>query len=229
MANSTPKQLPPFLIADDAALDFLNSVAVPWGEEIEWIANGRDLLRWLEHAKLVSAAELKSFKDKSVQKEVDKVATQARDLREWFRGFIAAHAGHPIQPSALRELDDLNRILARDSSYRLIGLRGAADQNRIGHGLSLQWRHERHWRVPEDLLIPVAEAMGDLICRVDLASVKKCEGPSCTLWFHDVSKNHTRRWCSMAVCGNRAKAAAHRAKKRENWPRLRVNRNHDWV
>ncbi|MEL6323421.1 MAG: CGNR zinc finger domain-containing protein, partial [Pseudomonadota bacterium] len=36
------------------------------------------------------------------------------------------------------------------------------------------------------------------------------EGPTCTLYFHDVSKNHKRRWCSMDICGNRAKAAAHR-------------------
>ena len=66
----------------------------------------------------------------------------------------------------------------------------------------------------QDLLLPIAEAMGDLLCNVDFASVRKCESPACTLWFRDVSKNHTRRWCSMAICGNRAKAAAHRAKVR---------------
>lgn len=67
---------------------------------------------------------------------------------------------------------------------------------------------------PDALLLPLAEAMGDLICHADFEQVKICEGPTCTLWFNDVSKNHTRRWCSMAVCGNRAKAAAHRAKNR---------------
>ncbi|MFI6925053.1 CGNR zinc finger domain-containing protein [Nonomuraea spiralis] len=36
--------------------------------------------------------------------------------------------------------------------------------------------------------------------------LRKCANPSCVLWFLDVSKNGSRRWCSMEVCGNRAKA-----------------------
>jgi predicted RNA-binding Zn ribbon-like protein len=73
----------------------------------------------------------------------------------------------------------------------------------------------RHWRTPDALLLPIAEAMGDLVCRKDFRLVRRCQGPTCTLWFHDVSKAHARRWCSMAVCGNRAKAAAHRARSRQ--------------
>ncbi|GAA1528021.1 CGNR zinc finger domain-containing protein [Actinomadura kijaniata] len=37
--------------------------------------------------------------------------------------------------------------------------------------------------------------------------VRKCANPECVLWFHDVSKNGSRRWCSMEICGNRAKTA----------------------
>ena len=58
------------------------------------------------------------------------------------------------------------------------------------------------------------EAIGDLVCQKDFTLVRRCEGPTCTLWFLDVSKAHARRWCSMAVCGNRVKAAAHRARAR---------------
>ncbi|MFB7662769.1 CGNR zinc finger domain-containing protein [Kitasatospora sp. NPDC056138] len=42
--------------------------------------------------------------------------------------------------------------------------------------------------------------------------IKRCAHPSCVLHFHDVSQNGRRRWCSMAVCGNRAKAARHYVK-----------------
>ena len=46
--------------------------------------------------------------------------------------------------------------------------------------------------------------------------IKHCENPACVLWFFDTTRNGTRRWCSMATCGNRAKAHRHydRAKKR---------------
>ncbi|MGH7080341.1 MAG: CGNR zinc finger domain-containing protein [Acetobacteraceae bacterium] len=40
--------------------------------------------------------------------------------------------------------------------------------------------------------------------------MKACENQACTLLFADHTRGHRRRWCSMAICGNRAKQAAHR-------------------
>ncbi|MFJ8211574.1 CGNR zinc finger domain-containing protein [Streptomyces sp. NPDC096033] len=45
--------------------------------------------------------------------------------------------------------------------------------------------------------------------------IRKCASETCILHFHDTSRNGTRRWCSMAVCGNRAKASRHYARTRE--------------
>ncbi|MER5932342.1 CGNR zinc finger domain-containing protein [Streptomyces sp. NPDC002054] len=45
--------------------------------------------------------------------------------------------------------------------------------------------------------------------------IRRCAGEGCVLHFHDVSRNGTRRWCSMAACGNRAKASRHYARTRE--------------
>ncbi len=202
----------PFFIADDRALDLLNSVGAPWGTPIEWLGDGRDLLAWLEHAGLVPPEVLARFREETPPKTLDEIAAQACELREWFREFVAAHAGRRLQSSALAELDKINHLLARDETYRQIEPR--ATTARDAHGAAIQWRRRRRWHTPEDLLLPIAEAMGDLVCRADLERVRNCEGPTCTMWFHDLSKNHTRRWCTMAVCGNRAKAAAYRAKKR---------------
>jgi predicted RNA-binding Zn ribbon-like protein len=49
----------------------------------------------------------------------------------------------------------------------------------------------------------------DLLCYADPSLVKKCENAACVLFFYDTTKNHSRRWCSMRVCGNRMKVAAH--------------------
>lgn len=43
--------------------------------------------------------------------------------------------------------------------------------------------------------------------------IRRCAHPDCVLFFYDTSKNGTRRWHSMATCGNRTKAARHYAKK----------------
>ena len=202
----------PLFIADDPALDLLNSVGAPWGTHIEWLGGGRELLVWLEQAGLVPTEVSMRFREETSPEALDDVAAQACELREWFRAFVAAHAGRRLGPAALADVDKINRLLARDETYRQIEPQGM--NSRGTRSSSFQWRRHRRWRTPEDLLLPIAEAMADLICHADFERVKNCGGPTCTMWFHDVSKNHTRRWCTMAVCGNRAKAAVHRAKKR---------------
>jgi predicted RNA-binding Zn ribbon-like protein len=62
--------------------------------------------------------------------------------------------------------------------------------------------------------VPVAEAVATLLAKGDFSLVRKCECPDCTLWFHDRTKSHHRRWCSMALCGNRMKVAAFRARQK---------------
>src|SRR5690606_30127426 len=60
------------------------------------------------------------------------------------------------------------------------------------------------------LLGPVAEAVAQLLVEGNFTLVKQCEHPDCVLWFYDRTKAHKRRWCSMALCGNRHKAAQFR-------------------
>jgi predicted RNA-binding Zn ribbon-like protein len=66
-----------------------------------------------------------------------------------------------------------------------------------------------------DALRLIAESAVELLTQKDLALIKKCNDPICTLFFYDESKNHTRRWCSMDRCGNRAKASIHYRRKKE--------------
>jgi predicted RNA-binding Zn ribbon-like protein len=192
----TPTRPAPLFVGEHPALDFLNSTAAPWGAAIEWITNGTDLVAWLEEAGLAPAAVARQMLKRSAR-ELDRVAGDARALREWFRAFVRAHAGRPLDPNVTGKLQSLNQLLACDEGYR---------QLEAGP----RWRRGRRWRTPETLLQPLADAIGDLLCEADFRLVRKCEGSDCTLWFLDTSKGHRRRWCSMAVCGNRAKAAAHR-------------------
>lgn len=136
--------------------------------------------------------------------ELDKVADQARALREWFRGFVVEHAGRPLTAKALHELGPLNSILERDEAFRQITPRYSEG----GDGLALQ--RMRRWRSPESLLLPVGEALAKFVCDEDFSQVKACEGHSCTMLFADHTRRRARRWCAMAICGNRAKQAAHR-------------------
>ncbi|MCB5164344.1 CGNR zinc finger domain-containing protein [Streptomyces bambusae] len=46
--------------------------------------------------------------------------------------------------------------------------------------------------------------------------IRACAHEACVLHFFDTSRNGTRRWCSMAACGNRAKASRHYARTRDD-------------
>jgi predicted RNA-binding Zn ribbon-like protein len=99
----------------------------------------------------------------------------------------------------------LNSLLERDEAFSRIELGH-------GDGGALALRMKRRWRSPEALLLPVGEAMAKFVCEEDFSNVKACEGHNCTMLFADHTRRRARRWCIMAVCGNRAKQAAHRSR-----------------
>lgn len=203
----------PFFIADSRGLDFLNSIATPGDTPVEYIGSGADLLAWLQDAGMAPAEVRKALLRDAVSGELDGVAAQARALREWFRDFVNRHMGRPLAAEALAELEPLNRVLARDEEFGQITVHQAGpDDAEAGEDAApaLRWMWRRRWRSAESLLSPIARSMADLICDEDFSLVKACEGPTCTLVFVDRTRGHGRRWCSMAVCGNRAKQAAHR-------------------
>jgi predicted RNA-binding Zn ribbon-like protein len=205
----------PIFIADNPALDFINTLAKPWGDEIEWLSNGSDLLDWLEQAGMAHKKELTRFRGESNVMECNAVAAQARDLRKWFRTFVKNYAGQPLNSSVLPELDGINNLLAEDSNYCQIKAGNLQDHDDARQETLFLWKQLRRFDSPSALLLPIAQAIGEFICLNDFKYVKPCKNHKCILWFHDISQNRTRNWCSMAICGNRAKAAAYRERKKK--------------
>lgn len=205
--NSTPRG-PALFVADAAALDFLNSIATPVDEPVDWIDDGNGWLEWLKQSGWVEDEILQRLQALAMPGELETVAAQARSLREWFRGFVLKYKGKPLEASALTELEALNRLLERDEKYTQITLQD-------GETPKLAWELKRRWRSPDSLLLPLGEVLAQFVSEEDFTNVKCCEGPSCTLMFVDHTRGRKRRWCSMAVCGNRAKAAAHRERQKK--------------
>jgi len=200
---------PAIFIADSVALDFLNSIATPVDIQVDWLCDGEGLLAWLEQAQLVPANALDAIRRQAKPSEIDRVAAQARTLREWFRTFLREHGGRPLKAADLADLEPLNRLLARDEGF------GQLVAHRRGRTTALEFHRTRRWRSPESLLVPLAEALAKMLAEEDLSNVKACEGAICTLIFADRTRARSRRWCSMEICGNRAKQIAHRRRLKE--------------
>jgi predicted RNA-binding Zn ribbon-like protein len=203
------RQIPAIFVADATGLDFLNSVATPVDEEVDWITDGEGLLSWLGQAGLVPSGVLETMRGRCTSAELDEVAQRARELREWFRDFVRKRKGRPLLAKDLRELEPLNQLLERDAQHGEVVAKTADGVT------TFELRANRRWQSAESLLMPIAEALARLVCEEEFTYVKACEGPRCTLMFADHTRGHARRWCSMAICGNRAKVAAHRKRVKE--------------
>ncbi len=218
MGSSLP---PAIFIAGPLGLDFLNSLARPIAEVVDWLSDGDDFLSWMKQAGLLTVDETAVIKSSMSSKELDKVAAKARVLRDWLRGFVTEHMGRPLKAQDLTQLEPLHDLLASDEMFwslvpgptTLAGQTSGEASTGVFH-----LRAQRRFRRPDALLSPIAEEIAKFISSADFRYVKACQGDHCILFFLDQTRRHSRRWCSMAVCGNRAKQAAHleRLKKRKS-------------
>ena len=181
-------QHPP-LIADHIALDLLNTQARDDGAMHEYWTSGAAVLNWLAAQAIVPAPDGGAI-------DADALLAQALALRALARQLVTRHKhGEAVDPDGLNVWLDASLSaphLQRDKDGRLTLTRRARGDTIAS------------------LLGPVAESVAQLLVEGDFQLVRQCEHPDCVLWFYDRTKAHKRRWCSMALCGNRYKAAQFR-------------------
>jgi len=183
----------PLFIANNLALDFINTAYGTGPRHCDCFDDDRSVVEWLRLARVLPD-------DSDSDTAPAGLAKLARALRDNARVVVlAAKTGCPADPSVINQILEAGRPrqeLAWDATGRVFKI--VRHQQRIS---------------PASLLEPVAQALVQLLSNEDLQLVRECEAHDCTLVFHDLTKSHRRRWCSMAACGNRMKAAAHRARK----------------
>jgi predicted RNA-binding Zn ribbon-like protein len=190
-------------LGDHPALDFLNSMTAQGAVPVDGLSDGRSYLTWLGQAGFIGPADLLAVEQRFTSREIDTAAASAAEFRERLRPVVAAWSAQAGDVPA-GFWDDLNAILAADRSFR----RAEPD----GDG-SVRLREHRSWDTPDQLLVPSATAAAELLTAGDAGLVRHCGGPDCSLWFYDRTKAHRRRWCSMALCGNRVKARTYRSRQ----------------
>jgi predicted RNA-binding Zn ribbon-like protein len=196
---------PPLLLADDPALDFLNTRPGLYTDHPdERLSDGEALVSWLTAAGLLSRSEEKAVRQIMSRAQLDRVAADARVLRERLRPAVATWAAKGTVPPASL-LAELNRVLSAGPSAVAVGTAGGR----------IVLTASRRFDSAPAILAPLAEAIARLFAEGDRRLVRECGSEACSLWFYDRTKAHRRRWCSMDACGARAKAAAYRARQRE--------------
>lgn len=208
MAESASAAGPFKYVGGSPALDFSNSLrgredGVPRDDHLQGFA---DLVLWGRGAGLIDRAEAKRLLADAERRPAEAAAAFAHAvaLRETiYRIFFAtAHGRRP----AAADLDALNGALAEAlPRLRLVEAKGRFD-----------WVWDQS-PVLDRMLWPVLRAAAELLTSPLLPRVRECGGAHCGWLFLDETKNRSRRWCEMSVCGNRAKARRHydRARRAE--------------
>jgi predicted RNA-binding Zn ribbon-like protein len=180
-------------LADNLALDFINSEYGVGEQRHDCLIDERSVASWLEAAGLMA--------ERAEQTLPKGLLAEARTLRDCSRAVVnAAMQGVSVDLSVINQVLEAGHPVKRlqwDGNTRAFH---AGLQRRDDSAASLLW--------------PVADALVNLLTSHKFEFVRQCEAHDCILLFHDLSKSHRRRWCSMATCGNRMKVAAFRSRKK---------------
>ena len=192
------------LIAGHPALDLVNTL--DWrlresGPE-ELLPTFDDLVRFAEQCGLVGSAQARRLMRHATPNEAAHVVAEAQSMREAAaRIFYAVMEGNQPPTEAI---DELERRSREAGLHRHLGWSGS----------QLVWEFPDDGLAPELPLWILTLQVVELLSSETVRMIRACGSPDCRWLFVDASKNHTRRWCDMKLCGNRMKARRFKAQRR---------------
>jgi predicted RNA-binding Zn ribbon-like protein len=170
----------------------------------ELLRDYADLVSWGEQAGALALQDGKALRgvarrDPGAAKAA---LSRARSLRETLFGlFSGAAGGRTPDPEAVARLHDALQA-------------AAAHRRLVPDGTHLRWRWSAGALSLDRLTHEVAISAVELLTSPSLERVRECQAPDCAWLFLDASRNGSRRWCDMSVCGNRAKVRRFRGRSR---------------
>lgn len=182
----------PKLIAGRLALDFAN--LIPVAHDLSWT----EFVDFLVDSRVVG--EERGMRLESLESNepgaVDAVLLKILRLRECVRAiFSAVEEGRDFPKAWVAPINEILRVT--EGHDEVVVHEGRWRLEFIGRESGLEW-----------LLAAIARSAAELIVEGQDAPLKRCANAGCRLFFYDDSRTRRRRWCSMAVCGNRHKVAA---------------------
>jgi predicted RNA-binding Zn ribbon-like protein len=209
----------PFVFVGDRLwLDFVNTDDARRADGVRRSDVLRDFdqfVAWMESAAALDAERAAGIRRRAHQQPAGAAAAlvDARRVRAALRALAerggAERGGERSAPATKARGDalaEINRILGRSAGTRRVEERADGGYARtfvsVGDAFA-------------GLMLPVVDSAADSLIAGELARVRRCSDPRCPRVFLDTTKNGRRRWCDMATCGNRAKAARHRRRARD--------------
>ena len=202
MARTRQLPLPEESVDAERVLAFINTLSGrPTPAPVERLDSYETLIGWAREQHLISgaAADRLSAEARRHPHHAAAVLARAKDFREALNGLVAAIAAER-QPTG-DVLETIGECLA--GAY--------ANARLVPHQGTLQWVASAEDDL-DRVLWEIGRAAGRLVVSPRLARVRACAAQDCGWWFLDDTKNRSRRWCDMTLCGNREKLRRFRSK-----------------
>jgi predicted RNA-binding Zn ribbon-like protein len=209
--SDSPAPPPVFdLSGGHPALDLVNTLDHRFRDDgpVELLADYGALLRFAQETQLLHPTEVRLL-TKSVKPQAATAALRSvRELREALAAAFYASLERRSPPGA--DIRTLERHFLASKRHRELHWREAGARNGQPGMVWQRGRFEKRAQLPVWIL---AERAAQLMLSDSLQRVRACGADTCRWLFLDTSKNHTRRWCNMKICGNRMKARRFQARR----------------
>lgn len=186
------------LIAGSLPLDFTNTLdnrGLGPEREQELLASYADLVAFAQQSGAIPASLARKLNARATHEpgRAEEVVVRALAVRECIYRVVSAIANGATAQAA--DLDAVNAEVAASASNTRLQRAGA----------TFAWTWSGAEDALERVLWPIMRATADLLTSENLERVRLCDDEKCRWAFLDTSRNRSRRWCDMKVCGNRAK------------------------
>jgi predicted RNA-binding Zn ribbon-like protein len=198
--------IPPYhYVSVETELEFVDTLETEHGEPVDRFTSAAAAIEWLRQYGLLHEPlepEVEALRQPG--EPSDRALARIRRVRAALREIVVASIEH--RPATGRAIDLINRaMLARQKFILVCGQDGTLDHRHEGDAI-------------DDVLARLAERIARQTISPDVDRLRVCASDTCDWVFYDSSRTGRRRWCDMTTCGNRAKAARHRARTRDATP-----------
>jgi predicted RNA-binding Zn ribbon-like protein len=193
-------------LVPDLCLGFANTLENRLtGHSVERLNSYGDLVAWARERGILSTQEAEQLAQDAVRRPMEAASTLARAmvLREAiYRIFSAVAAERSPEAGDMMALN-----IALASALAVLHI--------VVTEQGFAWAWSRGGSGLERVLWPVILSTVNLLTSNELPAVRECAAPHCGWLFLDTTRNRSRRWCDMTVCGNRAKARRHYERRKQ--------------
>lgn len=195
--------IPPYhYVSVETALEFIDTTETEHGVVVDRFTSTSAAIDWLrEQGLLHEPLEAEVDELRTPGPASDRALARIQRVREALREIVTASVEG--RPATERAIDITNRVMLNRQRFILV----------CGPGGALDHRHEGD--AIDDVLARLAERVARQVISPEADRLRICASGTCDWVFYDSSRTGRRRWCDMNTCGNRAKAARHRARARD--------------